>query len=428
MPQTDHSTAKPDTPTAQPVPAWTLSGLLTANLVDTTAALAMMVQAREARLVLGPALHAFAATLRQAGLTIATTGQAALGTAEEAAFPCPRPLSRAEGQPTDLVDLRLDLVEAEPLAWLDLTGVPVAWDSRACLSGVAPLARQLVRQLVALQAGAALLAPPTLALLDRLREFDDAAASHLLMGFLRLTASEVPTQVEVTALRIAGLSDMPAGFRSKTDVSLNDVALSLLDDVGLGKAPLSAAPRSEVAPPLPVQPLPPAMGLMPFARLHLLERNYAVAEDDVTGLLWFRPMDGGVQADWSVLDSRTVDGWTVVATEILGQTVDIQRAFATMHVIRRRDIATEEVAEIYDLHGLIWWLRDGESGPEARMDGGPWSAYPAPADVVGKSRAVEALFHLMPNLSSLLGHKAQEWADRMAHTVQVAPVLMQAAE
>jgi hypothetical protein len=97
-------------------------------------------------------------------------------------------------------------------------------------------------------------------------------------------------------------------------------------------------------------------------------------------------------------------------------------------VIRRRDIATEEVAEIYDLHGLIWWLRQGESGPEARLDGGDWTLYPAPDHSEGKARAIDVLFHLVPDLSDQLKDKARDWAHRMAQTVQVSPIMMQAAE
>jgi hypothetical protein len=431
-------------PTAHPSPqteaqaegqgmARSLSGLLVANLCDTMAALGGMMQARQMRLALAPALHGHAAPLRRAGLSVETVEAGALGAADGVTLPLLRDLPRQEGQPTDLVDLAMDLVDpaGQPLARLDLLDVPGGWNSRARLRGVDPLARQLLRQVLALKAGACLLAPPMLALLARLREFDDHAASHLVTGFLQVMAGGSPAQVEVTALRIAGLSEMPAAYRSKADVTLNDVAMSLLDELGLGlvpgQEPLAASAAPEAAAPLAAMPQRPALGLMPFARLHLLETDYDVAEDDATALLWFRPMREA-HRDWAVLDSRAVDGWTVVATEILGKTVDIQRAFATMHVIRRRDIPTEEVAEIYDLHGLIWWLRHGEAGPEARLDGGQWSAYPAPAQCEGKARAVEALFHLVPNLSNLLGHKAQDWANRMAQTVQVAPVLVQAAE
>lgn len=428
MSQTLPLTARPEAPTSAQVTSPRLPDLVLDTLADTVAALTALVQAQRAKLLLGPAWHGLAAPLRQAGLEITTVTQHGLHPETAPRFPLPRPLPGPEGQPTDLVDLALDLCAGDACARLDLTAVPVGWSSRSCLAGITPLAHVLLRQLVALRAGAGLLAPAMLGLLERLREYDDAAASHLVTGFLRLMAAQTPSQVEVTALRIAGLSDMPAAYRNKTEVRLNGVALELLDALSLTPDTSSGDAAQSVTSVMQSPPPRPALGLMPFARLHLLERNYAVAEDDETHLLWFRPMDGGVQADWTLLENRTVDGWTHVAAEILGKTHDIHRAFAMMHVIRRRDIATEEVAEIYDLHGLIWWLRDGEAGPEARLDGGPWLPYPAADHHQGKSRAVEALFHLMPDLSDLLGHKAQDWANRMAQTVQVAPVLMQAAE
>jgi len=409
-----------------------LSELLFAGLADTAAALTGIVQAQEARLLLGPELHGFAAPLRQAGVCVDVVEMVAMVETIETLDRTAslRELPRAEGQPTDLVDLALDLgaASAQPIARLDLLAVPGGWDSRSRLKGIAPLARQMNRHILAVQGGACLLAPTMLALLEKLRDFDDTAVSYLVTGFLRVMAGGSPTPVEATALRIAGLSEMPVAYPRKTNVTFNEVAQGVLDDLGLGQELLAAAPATEQAVAAPVVPLRAVPDLIPFARLSLLERDYAVAEDDDSGLLWFRPMEGGTAEDWTVLDSRTVDGWSVVATEVLGKMLDIQRAFAMMHVIRRRDIATEEVAEIYDLHGLIWWLRQGETGPEARLDGGDWAVYPAPAQSEVKARAIDVLFHLVPDLSDQLKDKARDWAHRMAQTVQVSPIMMQAAE
>lgn len=403
-----------------------LSDILFAGLADTAEAMSGIVQAQEARVLLGPELHGFAAPLRQAGLRVDVVDVVAGGHGTASL----RELPRAEGQPTDLVDLALDLgpAAARPLARLELLAVPGGWDARSRLKGLVPLARQMNRQLMAVRGGASLLAPTMLSLLEKLRDFDDTAVSHLVTGFLRVMARGTATQVEATALCIAGLAEMPVAYRSKTDVTFNEVAQGVLQDLGLGQELLVAAPATEQAVAAPVVPLRAVPDLIPFARLSLLERDYAVAEDDDSGLLWFRPMEVGNAADWTVLDSRTVDGWSVVATEVLGKMLDIQRAFAMMHVIRRRDIATEEVAEIYDLHGLIWWLRQGESGPEARLDGGDWAAYPAPDHSEGKARAIDVLFHLVPDLSDQLKDKARDWTHRMAQTVQVSPIMMQAAE
>jgi hypothetical protein len=410
-----------------------LSELLFAGLADTAAALTGIVQAQEARLLLGPELHGFAAPLRQAGVCVDVVEMVAMVETIETLDRTAslRELPRAEGQPTDLVDLALDLgaASAQPIARLDLLAVPGGWDSRSRLKGIAPLARQMNRQLLAVRGGAYLLAPTMLSLLEKLRDFDDTAVSHLVTGFLRVMAGGTATQVEATALCIAGLAEMPVAYRSKTDVTFNEVAQGVLEELGLGQEVLATSPALEQAvAAAPIAALRAVPDLTPFARLTLLERDYAVAEDDDNGPLWFRPMEGATGADWTMLESRAVDGWSVVATEVLGKTLDIQRAFAMMHVIRRRDIVTTEVAEIYDLHGLIWWLRQGETGPEARLDGGEWRVYPAPAQSEVKARAIDVLFHLVPDLSDQLKDKARDWAHRMAQTVQVSPIMMQAAE
>ena len=440
MPHSHHHAVTPAGPRQDHGAVTALSDILFAGLADPAQAMAGIVQAQQMRVLLGPELHGFAAPLQQAGLRVETVEAVVLARdlgaltqaelARVATGAALRELPRAEGQPTDLVDLALDLgaASAQPIARLDLLAVPGGWDSRSRLKGIAPLARQMNRHILAVQGGACLLAPTMLALLEKLRDFDDTAVSYLVTGFLRVMAGGSPTPVEATALRIAGLSEMPVAYPRKTNVTFNEVAQGVLDDLGLGQELLAAAPATEQAVAAPVVPLRAVPDLIPFARLSLLERDYAVAEDDDSGLLWFRPMEGGTAEDWTVLDSRTVDGWSVVATEVLGKMLDIQRAFAMMHVIRRRDIATEEVAEIYDLHGLIWWLRQGETGPEARLDGGDWAVYPAPAQSEVKARAIDVLFHLVPDLSDQLKDKARDWAHRMAQTVQVSPIMMQAAE
>jgi len=441
MPHSHHHAVTPAGPRQDHGAVTALSDILFAGLADPAQAMAGIVQAQQMRVLLGPELHGFAAPLQQAGLRVETVEAVVLARdlgaltqaelARVATGAALRELPRAEGQPTDLVDLALDLgaASAQPIARLDLLAVPGGWDSRSRLKGIAPLARQMNRQLLAVRGGAYLLAPTMLSLLEKLRDFDDTAVSHLVTGFLRVMAGGTATQVEATALCIAGLAEMPVAYRSKTDVTFNEVAQGVLEELGLGQEVLATSPALEQAvAAAPIAALRAVPDLTPFARLTLLERDYAVAEDDDNGPLWFRPMEGATGADWTMLESRAVDGWSVVATEVLGKTLDIQRAFAMMHVIRRRDIVTTEVAEIYDLHGLIWWLRQGETGPEARLDGGEWRVYPAPAQSEVKARAIDVLFHLVPDLSDQLKDKARDWAHRMAQTVQVSPIMMQAAE
>jgi len=413
-------------------------------------ALAAVVQARGLRVHLTSAGAGLADGLSAIGLSVA---QAELPHFPADAFPLPRALPQRAGMPTDRCDLviRLDGAGGQALVWLELQDVPQGWGAQARREAIAPLARLLQSQLGALHQPAAEMAASMLALLERLREVDSTAAPHLLMGVLHFLAGQVPAPVEVTALRIAGLCDMPASRPARPDVSLNADGWNLLAQAGLGQAGLGQAglaaadpAQADAAPSVPVVeavdtadtavkaqagqvlPAPPATGLHPFACIHLLKHEFDVAEDDATGLLWFRPH--GHSADWSVLRHATADGWTAIATEVLEKTMDIRRAFAEMHLIRRRDIATQEVAEIYDLHGLIWWLRESEAGLEARLDQGPWTLCMMPHSMTGKVRAAEAFMRLMPELPVSLHAQAHDWAARMAHSVQVKPVLVQAAE
>jgi hypothetical protein len=409
--------------------ALSLCDLMVSNLAQTCVAVSSLLAAQRAGLCLAPAMAGFAEMLRAAGLTVDSLDPGS----DTPATPGLHRLPPRPGQPTDLVDLALDLHGGDGalLARLELVGVPGAWDSRSLRRTLDPLIRLAQTQIVGLRGGMALLGPVMLALLERLRDFDDQAASHLVTGFLRLMAGDVPSQVEMTALRIAGLSDMPATRLTRSEAALNTVALDLLDDLHLARDPVlrpGVQPATAPADSAEAQGATPAAALVPFAQVQLMERSFAVAEDEPQARLWFRPLLGGTPDEWQPLVAQTQDGWTHIASEIIARTTDVRRAFAAMHVIRRRDIPTTEVAEIYDLHGLVWWLRDGETCPEGRLDGAEWSALNLDDALTGKPRAIEALFQLLPDPSELLDDKAHDWVQRMAQTVQVTPVMMAAAE
>ena len=424
-----HANPCPLSSETHPSGALTLCDLMVSNLALACAAVSSLLAAQQARLCLAPALAGFAGMLRGAGLTVESLDPAP----DTAATPGLHRLPSRPGQPTDLVDLALDLQGGDGalLARLELRGVPGAWDSRSLRRTLDPLIQLAQTQIVGLRGGMALLGPVMLALLERLRDFDDHAASHLVTGFLRLMAGQVPSQVEVTALRIAGLSDMPAARLARSEAALNAVALELLDALHLARDPVrhpEARPAAASAHGPDAQGDTPSAALAPFAQVQLLERNFVVAEDGAQARLWFRALQGDAPDAWQPLEAQTQDGWTHIASEIIALTTDVQRAFAAMHVIRRRDIPTTEVAEIYDLHGLVWWLRDGETSPEGRLDGAEWSALTLDDALTGKPRAIEALFQLLPDPSEILDDKARDWVHRMAQTVQVTPVMMTAAE
>lgn len=405
-----------------------LTEFLIENLRETCAALACLVGAQQTVLYLPQDMQLFAARLTTETLVTDRLEDAPCGHQAWPAYPHLRVLPAKEDAPTDLIDIALVLTgpDASQMALVSLKGVAQAWDTRARLATSDLLRGVLQRHLIALGQGPALVAGSMLSLVNKLQEFDGDIASQMLTGFLTVLAGNQPGQAEATALRIAGLSDMPPAVQAKSDVRLNEVARCLLDELGLQQISLPSIldndSESESQPTVQAQIGEPKL----FARLTLLDREYGVADVEGSSQLWFKPMNA--DAEWSELTSRTADGWTEIAAEILGKTADILQEFSRMHLIRRRDIPTDEVAEVYDIYGTIWWLRNGESGCEARLDGGEWTICPVPAALGRKDRAISALLYLAPDMTAMLADRAKDWANRMAQSVQVTPAFAMAAE
>jgi hypothetical protein len=211
-------------------------------------------------------------------------------------------------------------------------------------------------------------------------------------------------------------------------VALNEIAAAILGRAGLGHTArgvpvMTLADTAAQQARLPA----PAAAYLPFARLRLVERDFAVADDEPTGKLVFRPMDDA-GFPWTWLINGPCDGWTAVASEILGQVHDTVHEFSRMHVIRRRDLPTEEIAEAYELEGTIWWLRTRDGGHEARLDAGTWIPVNLDPEMSSKDRAIIALFVIAPDMRDALSGPARDWANRMAQTVQVSPMISVAAE
>jgi hypothetical protein len=403
--------------------------LLTLNIRDASGVARALVGAQGHRLHLGAEIEWARTRLSAAGVALAEAPLAEM--AEDAEPFWPRGLRRLPmppGSPTDCVDIGLDLGgrTGPAAAMLELGGVPAGWATRDHLRGLEQIRSLLTGQIEALLAGPGIVAATLLRLVTLLRELDDKAASHSLAGLLTVLADKQPSRVEVMAMRICGLAGTPPARGDGTHVVLSDVALDLLEQAGLGRTtqgigivavPDGAAPSMEVVAP---------QTLVPFARARIVERDYDVAEDDQSGHLWFRT--AGTQDAWAVLANTCADGWTAIAAEILGQTSDITVEFAQMHLIRRRDLPTDQVAEAYELDGTIWWLREGESGTEGRLHGGDWQPCAVDRDLPVKKRALAALLQIDPHHGDRLTDQVREWARRMAHAVQVVPYLAIAAE
>lgn len=328
-----------------------------------------------------------------------------------------------EGAPTDAVTLSVPLAAhgAPFIAVLEVQNVMLGWDSRENMRGIAALKALIERNLEGLMMGPALVAEPFLRLVTYLQDLDDGAVSHALGGLLRILSGQSPSRVEAIAMQISGLAQSRAPAVETVDICLTDAAQDILDKVGIGRT-ASAVAMVRAAPPavLPVITAPEI--LAPFARLHLADETFEVAEAEATGHYWFRRANAA-EGIWAPLANRGSDGWTAVSAEILTETRDIAQEFARMHVIRRRDIQTDEIAESYELPGIAWSLRPGDPTPEARLAGMGWQPVTLPADLGQNARAVAALFQIVPGLSERLADDARDWVNRMARAVQVMPCL-----
>lgn len=382
-----------------------------------------LTDARTVALILtDPSLAALAPVLGAGGLICRVAQDD-----QPRATPGPYRLAAQREQVSDVVSLGLPLIGAEgPVGRLELDGArPDALGQRAA-AGLTQVAALIAGALGVRQAGRDDLPQRMLALVEAVTDHDDAAASRLLTGLLRLASGGAPSMVEVTALRIAGLAALEG-----TRISLTPEGRTVLAQGGVApqvaaalSVPLpQAAMRGLQAPPPRARP-----DWKPFARLAIADSAYVIGEAGEYDPLAYRP-EGTPDAPWRELRNGLVDGWTEIATEILAGTHDILHEYARMHMIRRRDIDLEEVAEVYDLHGLSWTVRRIPDGAEARIGSGPWQALtrqPGCSDEPGVMQAREtaicALTQLWPDLSERIGHDVRSWARRMAMGATVAPI------
>ncbi len=403
--------------------------LLALNIRDASESARALVGAQDLRLHLGPDLEWARARLAGAGLAVSPRPLAAARADADPFLPQGlRRLPMAAGSPTDFLDIGLDLDNGTgaPVAMLELGRVPAGWASRDRLKGVEHLRTLLTRQVDALAGGPAIVAQTVLRLVTLLRELDDNCVSHSFAGLLHALAGKQPSRVEVMALRICGLAGSTPSRTEGHEVVLSDVALDLLDQAGMGRTavPLALVPAHDAAMPRMMVEAPQA--LAPFARARIVERDYDVAEDEPSGLFWFRPT--ATEEPWVLLANNASDGWAAIAAEILCETSDMTVDFAQMHLIRRRDLPTDQVAEAYELNGTVWWLRDAEAGLEARLEGGTWQPCAVDRDLPAKQRALGALMMIDPAVTDRMTDQVRDWTRRMAQSVQVVPYMSIAAE
>lgn len=329
---------------------------------------------------------------------------------------------------TDLVTLYLDLQRDGDviLARLVLRNVPQGWKSVRLRGTLGHLARALDRQVSALRDAPRLLAGSMLTLIDQVAELDEGLNVPILSGLLRLVSGKVPTRAQVLALQIAGLIESDTHPLPALELHETPVLKQVLSKAGLA-ASVGAVICHDPDPQPVLQKDAPAADpdLHPHAKLRIMERDYLIAAHPVTDALYFRPAACNA---WCLLDHGNADGWTKVAAEIIQADLDVTAEFVKTHLIRRRDLPTDEIAEAFELQGQIFWLRRAEGGLEIRLEGSEWHPNDVDPDLPIRDRAQAAARKLGAEHRIALDRAALDWAHRMAHAVQVTPHFGIAAE
>ncbi len=257
-------------------------------------------------------------------------------------------------------------------------------------------------------------------LITAVREHDPGAASHVLVGLLRMAANGHATAVEQTSMRIAGLADLRG-----SEFILTPSACSILDEFSNGDYVSSAPRRTHDATndnAIPEQAPSIASNMPePIARLRIGTHDYVIGEIEALEMLVFRPQEGG---EWMELTNTVEEGWSSIASEIIKLTFDTTREYIRMHMIQRRDVDMGKNIESFDLYGFEWYVRLDETKSEVRLGGQNWSTFDRgdldPVDKI-KYVAVEALLSVLTDPRAMFGKDIDAWARRIAAGASVMP-------
>ncbi len=405
-----------------------LTSVLTHSLNNACAAAAQLVDAQDAKLYVMPKCETWRA-LETCNARIAIADCLPPLAGKAMALPDFSVISTPpqDSFATDLVDLHLDLLfDADAtVARLTLSSVPGGWKARSRQGSLNATALVIAGQLKALRQTPKLIATQTLNLLEQLAELDSSVNVPTLVGFLRIMCQRAPTRSQLIALQIAGLVDSASGMSQLPQFALTETAQDVLGRSGLGGW---SAVQPEIPAQVPEADIAPAAAstdIRAFAQLRIMERGYIIAEDTPSERMAFRA-EG--ESDWRWLSHTSADGWTTVAAEIIHLDIDVVGEFIRMHMIRRRDLPTEEIAEAFELMGHLLWLRRSMDGLEMRLQDSAWEGLDICPDLPLRDRAVAAFLTLQAQERITPDSAARDWAMRMAHAVQVTPHIAIAAE
>ena len=264
-------------------------------------------------------------------------------------------------------------------------------------------------------------------MITALREHDPGAASHTLVGLLRMACEGKATPVEQTALRIAGLGEMDG-----QKLRLTHTAQHLLGRYSSGDydgniksgrfdAANDDAPKEKTAADIISEQSPELI-----ARLRIGGVDYMIGEIPSMDMLVFHQMDDPT-GEWKNLNNTVAEGWSQVAAEIIAQTRDTTREYIRMHMIHRRNIDAGDNVRLFDLYGFEWYIRstDGTSA-DVRLSGrDDWlpvdmEGIADPDEQIGEI-AVRALLTAFPTAGDHFKRDISDWSRRIAAGASVMP-------
>lgn len=264
-------------------------------------------------------------------------------------------------------------------------------------------------------------------MITALREHDPGAASHTLVGLLRMACEGKATPVEQTALRIAGLGEMDG-----QSLRLTHTAMHLLGryssgeydgDVRSGRfnAANDDEPAEKTAADIINEHSPELI-----ARLRIGGVDYMIGEIPSMDMLVFHQMDDPT-GEWKNLHNTVEEGWSQVAAEIIAQTRDTTREYIRMHMIHRRNVNAGDNIRLFDLYGFEWYLQiNDDKTVDVRLgDREDWT----PVDLEGINDieeeqgeiAVRALMTAFPGAGDHFKRDISDWSRRIAAGASVMP-------
>lgn len=273
-----------------------------------------------------------------------------------------------------------------------------------------------------------------LALIDGLSEYDRVAASHLLVGLLRIAAGQKLLSVEQTALRIAGLAEIDQNALLMT--AEGQSLLAIISPTGPAKVAAAACTEgdackadangvcvcqsddaaADTTPHVPVA----------FANIRFGQRLFEVADGKKPGSLTFRLVG---DENWKPLENDRSCGWDEIGGEILEKGIDLTDEYVMMHTMRLAVPEQGEGVHHFELAPLNWWIRITGETASLRVDGSAdW--LPVPDDIkepTVRALGIQAAERLIPNFRDLLHPEAIIWSRRMAHAAAVTPIMSSAA-